>query len=69
LRAYRDGGGRPPSAPSEDVVHEMMSFMIGQPVPPEYVGFLMAELSLHGEDAYARPLESIAPEVKQRFPS
>ena len=33
LKSYRDGGRLLAPAPSEDVVHEMMSFMIGQPVP------------------------------------
>jgi 4-hydroxyacetophenone monooxygenase len=67
LKRYRDGGSRVPPPPSEDTVHEMVNFMIGQPLSAEYVDFLMAELALDGTDAYAQPIDSVAPAVKQRF--
>jgi 4-hydroxyacetophenone monooxygenase len=68
IRAYRDRGCTLPSPPSVDTVREMMNWMIGAPLPEEYVDFLMQELSLHGEDPYAQPgLEAIPAEVKNRF--
>lgn len=67
LRAYRDGGGRLPPPPSDDTVHEMMQFVIGQPLSQEYLEFLLAELALDGRDAYARPLDTVPDAAKRRF--
>ena len=68
LEAYRDRGGTLPAAPSTDTVREMMNWLIGAPLPEEYVDFLMQELSLRGEDPYAQPgLEAIPPEAKAGF--
>jgi len=67
LKAYRDGGGRLPPPPSEETVHEMMNFIIGQPLSQDYVNFLMGELALNGEDSYAQPIDTVPDAVKQRF--
>jgi 4-hydroxyacetophenone monooxygenase len=67
LIAYRDGGGRLPPPPSAATVHEMMSFIIGQVVSPDYGKFLMAELALDGADAYAQPLDTVPRTAKQRL--
>ena len=67
LKAYRDSGGRLPPPPSEESVHEMMSFIIGQPIGQDYVNFLIAELALDGQDAYAQPIDAVPDAVKQRF--
>ena len=67
LRAYRDGGGRLPPPPCEDTVHEMMNFITGQTLSPDYVQFLMGELALAGDDAYAQPIDTVPSAVKQGF--
>jgi len=51
LVAYRDGGCRLPAPPSRETVHEMMSFVVGEPVPGSYVDMMMEELALDGRDA------------------
>lgn len=51
LKTYRDSGGELPPPPSAETIHEMMSFMVGQEVPDEYVPMMMEELALDGEDS------------------
>ena len=53
LRAYRDSGAPAPALPSDDVLHEMMSFSLGQAVPSEYVPLMI-------EDMHLRPSSSDA---------
>ena len=67
LTAYRDGRLRMPPSPSQETVQEMINFIIGQPVAPDYVQFLMAELALNGEDAYLQPADTVPDEVKRAF--
>jgi 4-hydroxyacetophenone monooxygenase len=43
LRAYRDGGCRLPPPPAPETILEMMSFLVGQPVPAEYVPMMLEE--------------------------
>ncbi len=50
LRAYRDGGCKLPAPPSPETIHRMMSFMVGEPVPDEYVPMMLEEMELDGED-------------------
>jgi 4-hydroxyacetophenone monooxygenase len=67
LRAFRDGGGRMPAPPSPAIVHEMMTFVTGQQISPDYVQFLMAELALRGEDTYAQGLDTVPDSAKRQF--
>jgi len=53
LRAYRDSGAPARPLPSDDVLHEMMSFSLGQAVPAEYVPLMI-------EDMHLRPPSSDA---------
>lgn len=53
LRRYRDGGCRLPPPPSRETVHEMMSFVVGEPVPEEYLPMMLEELALDQRDARA----------------
>lgn len=46
LRAYRDRGGTLPPLPGPALLHEMMSFSLGQTVPSEYVTMLLEEMQL-----------------------
>ncbi len=49
IRDWRDRGCPPPEAPAPQIVHEMMSFMVGEPVPDEYVPMMLEELALDGD--------------------
>jgi 4-hydroxyacetophenone monooxygenase len=49
LRAYRDRGGTLPALPSFDTLRRMMSFMVGQQVPDEYVPMFLEEVALDGD--------------------
>lgn len=57
LRSWRDGGGVLPPLPEPAVLHEMMSFSLGQPVPPEYLPMML-------EQAQLAPLPAI-PDLRQ----
>jgi len=64
LRTYRDAPTLPPP-PNEAQIREMMNFLIGQQISDDYVEFLMAELSMHGEDPYAQPTIFEVPEQQR----
>jgi 4-hydroxyacetophenone monooxygenase len=49
--AFRDGGSVLPPAPDRETVHEMMSFLVAEPVPAEHVPMMLEELELDGRDA------------------
>lgn len=51
LRAYRDRGCTLPAPPDADTIRRMMSFMVGQEVPAEYVPMMCEEMALDGRDA------------------
>lgn len=53
LKKYRDGGCRLPPPPDRETIHRMMSFMVGEPVPEEYVPMMLEELALDQRDARA----------------
>jgi 4-hydroxyacetophenone monooxygenase len=44
LRAFRDGGGALPPLPGDELLSEMMSFSLGQPVAPEYVPMMRRDM-------------------------
>jgi 4-hydroxyacetophenone monooxygenase len=67
LAAYRDGGCRLPPPPSPETVHEMMSFVVGEPVPAEYVPMMLEEMALDGRDAREVEWEGVGDEAKTRF--
>ena len=66
LAAYRERGCTLPAPPTPDTVHAMMSFMVGQDVPAEYVPMMMEEMALDGQDARATSGSSIASEAARR---
>jgi 4-hydroxyacetophenone monooxygenase len=68
LKTYRDGGCRLPPPPSPETVHQMMSFMVGEEVPDDYVPMMLEEMALDGEDARDVHWSSDLPaEVKRDF--
>ena len=66
LKTYRDGGCKPPQAPTIDQIREMMDFLVGESLPDDYGQFLMGELSLDGGDPYAQPGMGDIPLEKKR---
>ncbi len=65
LAAHRDA----PQAfymPTAAELREMLTFLVGDQVPDDYVEFLTSELSLNGEDPYAQPKIDIVPEATRR---
>ncbi|MEE8077482.1 MAG: FAD-dependent oxidoreductase, partial [Pseudomonadales bacterium] len=55
LSDYRDSVGKLPVAPNTKEVSEMVDFLVGETLSPDYGDFLTAELALEGEDAYCAP--------------
>lgn len=67
LKKLRDGAELPPP-PSQDVVSEMVNFIVGKELSKDYGEFLHAELSLDGEDPYKpQGLEQIPEADKENF--
>jgi len=68
LRKYRDSGCKLPPPPSPDTIRRMLSFMVGEPVPDEYVPMFLEEMELDGEDVRALRWDREVPaERKQAF--
>jgi len=66
LRDYRDRGCTLPAAPSPQTIRRMMSFVVGEEVPDEYVPMMREELALDGVDARAIDAK-LADDVKRDF--
>lgn len=68
LKSYRDGGCKLPPPPSVDTVREMMNFIAGTEVPPEFLPFVLEELALDGNDARVPNWSKPVPDtVKQQY--
>jgi len=68
LKTYRDGGCQLPPPPTPDLIHEMMSFMVGEEVPDDYVPMMLEEMALDGEDSRDTHLEERLPaDVRENF--
>lgn len=67
LRAYRDRGCTLPPPPSADTVRRMMSFMVGQEVPAEYVPMMLEEIALDGGDARDVAWDDVPIERRRAF--
>jgi 4-hydroxyacetophenone monooxygenase len=68
LRAYREGGCKLPPPPSPETIRETMGFVVGEPVPDEYVPMMLEEMELDGEDLRGLHWErSVPAEAKGRF--
>ena len=69
IRAYRDGGSTPAPPPDAATVQAMMSFLVAEEVPDEYVPMMLEELELDGHDARDPGWgDTIATAAKQDFP-
>jgi 4-hydroxyacetophenone monooxygenase len=67
LRAYRERGCTLPPPPSPETIHEMMSFLVGQPIPAEYLPMMLEELALDGRDARDVAWEQVPAATRSRF--
>lgn len=68
LTAWRDAGAPEPAVPDSDLVREMLTFIIGQPVSDDYIEFLSAELGMYGEDPFAHaPLDTVPAGARAGF--
>jgi len=67
LRAYRDRGCKLPPPPELKTVREMMSFMVGEPVPDEYAPMMLEEMELDGEDQRALRWDGVPEERRSAF--
>ncbi len=67
LKKLRDGAELPPP-PSQEVVSEMVNFIVGRELSPDYGEFLHAELMLSGNDPYKpRGLDDIPAADRENF--
>jgi 4-hydroxyacetophenone monooxygenase len=67
LREYRDRGCTLPPSPSPDLIHEMMSFVVGGPVPGDYVPMMREEMALDGEDSRRVDWADVSVETRRAF--
>ena len=63
---YRDRGCPDPEPISAELLHEMMQWLVCEPVPDEYVPMVLEEMELDGSDARARPALDVA--ARNDFP-
>ncbi len=72
IRRYRDGGCMLPPPPSRETIHRMMSFLVAQDVPSEYLPMMLEEMELDGRDARAFSWEEqdgpVAGPARENFP-
>jgi 4-hydroxyacetophenone monooxygenase len=67
LRAYRDRGGTLPPPPSAATIRQMMSFLVGQEVPDEYVPMFLEEMALDDGDARDVAWDAVPAERREAF--
>ena len=69
IRQFRDKQCQLPSQPDAATLRRMMSFVVGEDVPEEYVPMMMEELNLGGEDSRALQWSDTVTDVqRQQFP-
>jgi 4-hydroxyacetophenone monooxygenase len=67
IRDYRDRGCRLPAPPEPTLIREMMSWLVCEEVPEEYVPMMLEEMELDGTDARVVAIEAPA-DAKAEFP-
>jgi 4-hydroxyacetophenone monooxygenase len=68
IKAYRDGGCQLPPPPTGETLRKMMSFLVAQDVPQEYVPMMLEEMELDGEDQREFHWEkNVSDDAKQAF--
>ncbi|MDG2050736.1 MAG: NAD(P)/FAD-dependent oxidoreductase [Myxococcota bacterium] len=67
LIEYRDAGCPPLPEPPPEIVHEMMSFVVGQEVPERYVPMMLEELALGDSDMRSVNWSAVPEEARKTF--
>ena len=67
LVEYRDAGCPPLPTPPPEIIHEMMSFVVGQEVPERYVPMMLEELALADSDMRSVDWSGIPEETRKNF--
>jgi len=67
IREFRDGGCRLPEPPEPALIREMMSWLVCEDVPAEYVPMMLEEMELDGTDARRVTIDAPAA-AKAAFP-
>jgi 4-hydroxyacetophenone monooxygenase len=67
LCAYRDRGCTLPPPLPQSTIREMMSFLVGEPVPDEYAEMMLEEMALDSGDARDLAWDDVAAERRARF--
>lgn len=68
IRRYRDGGCALPPPPSAALVQEMMTWLVCEPVPDEYVPMMLEELDFEGTDPRRVDWSTIDAEARDDLP-
>ncbi len=67
IRAYRDGGCALPPPPGPELISEMMSWLVCETVPAEYVPMMLEEMELDGSDPRRVDIDADA-DARAAFP-
>ena len=68
IKDYRDGGCILPPPPSFELIQEMMSWLVCDDVPQEYLPMMLEEMELDGRDARAIEWDDVSAAARSEFP-
>ena len=68
IKAYRDAGCKLPEPPSLELIQEMMTYLVCDPVPDEYLPMMLEEMELDGRDARAIDFKASSKQARANFP-
>lgn len=68
IKTYRDGGCQLPPPPSFELIQEMMTYLVCDPVPEEYLPMMLEEMELDGRDARAVDFDASTESARAEFP-
>jgi 4-hydroxyacetophenone monooxygenase len=68
IKDYRDGGCILPPPPSFELIQEMMSWLVCDDVPQEYLPMMLEEMELDGRDARAVEWDDVSAAARSEFP-
>jgi 4-hydroxyacetophenone monooxygenase len=69
IKQFRDGGCQLPPLPDGETIRRMMSFVVGESVPEEYVPMMMEEMNLAGDDSRALHwVSEVSQSKREQFP-
>jgi 4-hydroxyacetophenone monooxygenase len=68
IKEFRDGGCKLPAPPSLELIQEMMSWLVCEPVPDEYIPMMLEEMELDGRDARAIEWDDVTAADRADFP-